>query len=83
MEYVAYMHAENGAFHKLDFEAENNGLARDHLFQVASDPSMHTLWEDKPDGNIEVQFRRAYAEVWHKMETITPWEPTFPTLEAT
>ena len=78
MEYVAYMHAENGAFHKLDFSADNNELANDHLYQVASDPSMHTLWDDKPEGGIKVIFRRHYAEVWHDAnggELLTPWEP--------
>lgn len=76
MMYVAYMHAENGAFGKLDFEADNNELAQDHLYQVASDPNMRSFFADPPEGKIHVQFRRHYAEVWHEVGTITPWEPT-------
>jgi hypothetical protein len=76
------MHAENGAFHRFDFEADNNDLARDHLYTVASDPSMHFLWENKPEGEIKVKFRRHYAEVWHDLNPITPW-PSFDEIEVT
>ena len=65
MMYEAFFQAENGATHEFEFEADCNELADSHLFQVASDPSMHNLWDEAPEGQISIKFRRHYAEGWH------------------
>jgi hypothetical protein len=73
MMYLAYLRATNGAFHRFEFENDNNELAKEHVIQVACDPEMHFLWDEEPFGEIEVKFRRHYAEEWHVAGTFTPW----------
>ena len=69
MMYTCHLSAENGASHTFDFEADNNELAGDHAFTVASHPAMYTSWDALPEGEIKIQFRRHYAETWHTVGT--------------
>jgi hypothetical protein len=74
MMYEARLQAENGAVHEFEFEGDNHELAHDHIVMVARDPSMHTLWDEAPEGYISVKFRRHYAEAWHDAGEVIPWE---------
>jgi hypothetical protein len=66
MKFEARLTDRFGATHQFDFEADNNGLAADHIAKVACDDGMRTLWPEPPaSGPLRAEYRRSYATEWH------------------